>query len=870
MKSQKKLSTASSRPAKGNRRNQGAIWEDKWVPTCCFACVHWPCLIRVRIVNGVAVNVEGNAEDPRFVELTPGRGRTCPKPYGFIQKLYNPYRIKSPMKRTNPQKGRGVDPKWVEISWDEALDTIAQELRRIRADDTRKVLFIHGGPHSRGMTGTREAFWKAFGHVISWGTGNAIKCNLADHIFGNLIHSAYKCEPDAVYCNYLIFMGMNSRGSGGVGENAQHNDSQARGMKIVVIDPVLTATAAKADEWIPIKPGTDLALQLAWINVILNEIGIIDTDFLKNMTNSPYLVGPDGYFVRDKRTDKVLVWDPVEAKAKTYDDNTIKDFALDGVYVVEGVECRPALQVLKEHVRQYTPEWASSITEIPTGTIRRIAREWVDNARIGSTINIGGVSLPYRPVAAKLGRGLSANSRAYQNSLCYHILAALVGALETVGGHCGGRADQRGTQYRGVNLGADGMMRLNTHPFTWPPDAYDMNKSLLPYSAVMGHPMPHLGYLNLAEPPTDFPILAPLPEIAILHRGNPVLAIGEPELVAKGLCRIPLFVSIAYVVDETTELADIVLPDNTEFEHYDLADANVPLLSKWQGVTALRQPVVEPLHNTMDISDISTELADRAGFLDDYNMAINEGLKEPYKLEKGKKYAWVDILDRQCKSLTEGAHDLEWFKRNGAIVEHISPERQYSVHQAMVAKKVRYPIPYMEHVKKTGEELAQNLAKVGVDWWPTFEFVPLPIWVPSILEEVSPEYDFYVCTAREIQWSWGANVDLPWLIEVGHHSLDQQGIVMHKRAAEAKGIRDGDQIWVESEVGKVKGAVKLIEGIRPDTILMLGQFGQWSTPIARDTGRVSMTPLTPLRYSWIDPLVTSMQGNTVKAKVYKA
>ena len=121
-----KSNTSSGMRAKDSTRSQGGTWEDTWIPTICMACNHGPDLIRVRRVNGVAVSLEGNTEGPGFVELTKNRGRTCPKPYGSIQKLYNQHRIKGPLKRTNPRKGIGIDPKWIEISWDEALDTIAE------------------------------------------------------------------------------------------------------------------------------------------------------------------------------------------------------------------------------------------------------------------------------------------------------------------------------------------------------------------------------------------------------------------------------------------------------------------------------------------------------------------------------------------------------------------------------------------------------------------------------------------------------------------------------------------------------------------------------------------------------------------------
>ena len=92
----------------------------------------------------------------------------------------------------------------------------------------------------------------------------------------------------------------------------------------------------------------------------MNELGIWDGECLKQRTKSPYLVKPDGYFLRDGEKGKVLVWDTGDGKAKPYDDDSVKEFALEGVYKIDGIECRPAFQVLKEHVRQYTPEWAAS------------------------------------------------------------------------------------------------------------------------------------------------------------------------------------------------------------------------------------------------------------------------------------------------------------------------------------------------------------------------------------------------------------------------------------------------------------------------------------------------------------------------------
>lgn len=100
------------------------------IPTYCYQCVAGPDLLNVRVEDGIATEVQ-----PNFgaAEVTPAGGKVCVKAFGLIQKVYNPHRILTPMKRTNPNKGRDEDPKFVPISWDEALDTIADKVKQIQA-----------------------------------------------------------------------------------------------------------------------------------------------------------------------------------------------------------------------------------------------------------------------------------------------------------------------------------------------------------------------------------------------------------------------------------------------------------------------------------------------------------------------------------------------------------------------------------------------------------------------------------------------------------------------------------------------------------------------------------------------------------------
>src|SRR3989304_517196 len=115
--------------------------EDKVVPSFCHLCIYGQCSTLVHVVDGVAVKVEGNPDAPHNL------GRLCARGNANIIELYDPYRVKVPLKRTNPEKGLDVDPQFVEISWEEALDIVAAKLRQVREEDPRQ---FHGSGGQAG------------------------------------------------------------------------------------------------------------------------------------------------------------------------------------------------------------------------------------------------------------------------------------------------------------------------------------------------------------------------------------------------------------------------------------------------------------------------------------------------------------------------------------------------------------------------------------------------------------------------------------------------------------------------------------------------------------------------------------------------
>src|SRR3972149_3261015 len=110
-----------------------AIQGVRWVSSTCKMCIH-SCGIRVKVVDGVAVKIEGNASNAN------NQGKLCPKGNAGLMRLYDPRRVKAPLRRTNPLKGYGIDPGWKEISWDEAFEEVTRKFKKIRDDDPRKLV----------------------------------------------------------------------------------------------------------------------------------------------------------------------------------------------------------------------------------------------------------------------------------------------------------------------------------------------------------------------------------------------------------------------------------------------------------------------------------------------------------------------------------------------------------------------------------------------------------------------------------------------------------------------------------------------------------------------------------------------------------
>ncbi|MCL6639804.1 MAG: molybdopterin-dependent oxidoreductase, partial [Candidatus Rokubacteria bacterium] len=308
------------------------------IPVYCYQCVAGPDLLKVVVQDDVAVGVEPNHD---VAARHPAGGKVCVRAYALVQKLYNPHRVRQPMRRTNPKKGRDEDPGWVPIAWDEALDLLAERLRALRArglvDEAgypRLAVTFGSGGIAPAYLGTFAAFLAAWGPVDQGiGSGQGVKCYHSEHLYGEFWHRAFTVAADIPRCDYVLSFGYNGDASGGVTGVFRHAEARARGLRWVQLEPHLSVTGAGAAEWVPIRPKTDASVLFALLHAVLHEHDwrrVCDVPFLERMTASPYLVGPGGWYLRDPETRRPLVWDLDRERAVPFDDPACRRPALEG------------------------------------------------------------------------------------------------------------------------------------------------------------------------------------------------------------------------------------------------------------------------------------------------------------------------------------------------------------------------------------------------------------------------------------------------------------------------------------------------------------------------------------------------------------
>ena len=839
--------------------SEGAHVEDVWIPSVCRICSNC-CGIRVHRINGVVVKIEGLPESPH------NYGRMCAKGMANIMTLHDPARPRKALIRTNPEKGIGVDPKWREADWNEAMDLVVDRLRKSMVEDPRKIVILRGVGEPDWVGSCVTSFAKTIGTPNF--AGGPFFATHVDACY--LINGTMHVEIDVPRCNYLLLFGA-QRGAV-VNHDAMRAameiaDSLARGMKLVVIDPVCSPMASKAHEWVPIRPGTDGALALSMIHVLVNELGIYDRSFLQNDTNAPYLIDPEGRYVREDRSGKPLVWDETSGRPCPFDQSVAP--ALEGAFRVGGQPCEPAFARLKSHLKEnYSPEVVAKITSVPAEKIRHLAKDFGEAASIGSTIVMEGKSMPFRPVCSfSDSRGLSSHQFGMWACMSVHMLNLIVGAMDVPGGCLSTNILGPGEKMRveesdeGLVVGPGDVRSYPPRP-PQPPQTVNM-REMIPTGRAMGTIM--MG-LTLVQHPHLLPYK---PDMLIINNFNMMMSGVEPALIAQALEKFPFVVALVDKVTETAEFADVILPLQ---QHAQRLDFPVNAMRGWingdHWYFTLRQPVHIDDNDAKHPVELYTEFAHRLGklepFIESFNKAL--GLKEADRLDASRVFSVEEMVERHIKSTLGPDHSLAELRERGFVAY----PRTLAERFPRAVKRLPRTHLYFEFLLETGQQLGRIAAEAGLDV-DTRSFQALACWYPCAAQEHAPsEYDLSAVNYKIAFHSYNMTQDNPWLAELADRHPYAYKVLINSKTALKKGIGDDDEILIETPHGaSARGIAKLSECIHPDVIGIASCFGHWAKArtMARNQG-VHFNSLLPYGLSQID-FMAGLMDACVKVKVSK-
>jgi anaerobic selenocysteine-containing dehydrogenase len=608
--------------------------------TTCYMCA-CRCGIRVHLRDGQVRYIEGNPEHPL------NKGVLCAKGSSGIMKQYSPARLTMPLKRrAGSERGAGA---FEPIGWDEAFDTLTQRLGTIRATDPKKFALFTGRDQMQALTGL---FARQFGTPNYAAHGGFCSVNMAAGMIYTIGGSFWEFGgPDLERAKLFVMIGTAEDHHSNPMKSALSKFKRDGG-RFIAINPIRTGYAAIADEWIPIRPGTDGALLLAIIRELIT-LGLFDREFVARYTNGGQLVNcaeasdefglmmrnPDGEVHNPLRPHNFYWWDR-HSDAAVADHAEGTDPRLFGDYrMPDGTPVKPAFQLLAERVKDCTPEWAAEITGIPAGTIRRLAHE------MGMTARDQKIELPIawtdwwgkkhnkvtgNPVAFHAMRGLAAHSNGFQTIRALAILMSLLGTIDRPGGFRHKAPYPRAVPPAARPPKGPASIKpdtpLDAPPLGWPEAPEDLcvddagepvriDKGFSWEYPLSAHGLMHNVITN-AWRGDPYPIDTLMLFMANMAWNSSMNTSEVRRMLADkkadGDYKIPFIVVCDTFQSETTAFADLILPDTSYLERHDVMGMLDRPISEFDGpCDSVRVPVLPPLGQCKPFQEVLVELAGR-------------------------------------------------------------------------------------------------------------------------------------------------------------------------------------------------------------------------------------------------------------------
>lgn len=487
----------------------------EYISSCTMECIH--CSLIAEVQDGKIINIKGN---PTF------NTQPCLRGLSRAQWIYGKDRILYPMKRVG-ERGSG---KWERISWDEALDTIANKMKEVKAKAGPKgFLFIGGSGNfaSLASNSVRSLFTHLGGVTPTVGT---LCCSAVTEAMNNMMGGRYFEFRDTLdQSRYIICWGNNPVVTN-QGYYKKITAAVEAGAKLVVIDPRYSETAAKAHEWVSIKPGTDTALAMGMLRVIITE-KLYDEPFLLTKTGAPFLLKNGDQVMVD---NKPQVMDSATKTPVPYDKAGVKPM----LSLPAGGEYETVFDMVAREVQPFTPAHVQKVTSVQPGVTVRLAREFAATKPAAIMQNMSGAQ------RTEFGT--------------YTVASQLY--LATFTGNWG---------FPGAGVNDTGGV----------PQLYSVAS---PYPAATAETIPAIPVTKVGEY-----ILQDKPhkiEFIWLGSGSIMTQYPNTNNIRKALLKVPFVVAANNVWASHTKYADIVLPVTTLWESMDVLAASrsdyVQLLDK--------------------------------------------------------------------------------------------------------------------------------------------------------------------------------------------------------------------------------------------------------------------------------------------------
>ncbi|GAB4505796.1 MAG: molybdopterin-dependent oxidoreductase [Anaerolineales bacterium] len=461
------------------------------------------CLLIAHVENGRITRLEA---DDRPDSLAAPQLRACPRGRAYLRRQYHPDRLLHPLRR----RGKRGDGKFERITWDEALDTVAAQFERVKAQYGNQALFVPYGTGSYNQLNgshTARRLMNLYGGCLgiynsySWAAINAA----TPTVWGTLVTGNQR--QDWLNSRYILMWGWNPAEMRD-GTNSDYFIKLARqnGARVVCIDPRHSLSAAAlADEWIPIRPGTDAAMMTAMAYVMLTE-NLLDTDFINRTC---------------------LGWDAAHMPSGLQNEESYSDYLLgtrDGI--------------------PKTPEWAEAITAVPAATIARIAREYATR----------------KPAVLYQGYGMQRRAYGEQVVRAGAVLSAITGNFGIPGGWASGlglQAPDGGGKWTVFPLG-ENPVKAAIPVFLWT-EACLHGKEMTPADGLIG----------AERLESDIKLIYAVATNCLINQHANVNRSAE---ILRDESKVEFLVVQDNFLTPTARFADLILPACTQFETWGVED----------------------------------------------------------------------------------------------------------------------------------------------------------------------------------------------------------------------------------------------------------------------------------------------------------